>query len=70
MGTSSFNGLIGISLALFIDDLKMVRGGLARNHTCANTHLNGMKTKTISLGKGNRVEKEVGLRLSDDDNYV
>lgn len=56
--------MIGISLALFIDDLKMVRGGLARNHTCANTHLNGMKTKTISLAKGNRVEKEVGLRLS------
>ena len=62
--------MIGISLALFIDDLKMVRGGLARNHTCANTHLNGMKTKTISLAKGNSVEKEVGLRLSDDDNYV
>lgn len=33
-----------------------------------------MKTKTISLAKGKRVrkrvEEEVGLRLSDDDNYV
>jgi len=28
------------------------------------------KTKTISLAKGKQVEKEVGLRLSDDDNYV
>ena len=29
-----------------------------------------MKTKTISLAKGKRVEEEIGLRLSDDDNYV
>ena len=28
------------------------------------------KTKTISLAKGKRVEEEVGLRLSEDDNYV
>ena len=67
---------INISHGLFIDDLKLYSNSerqhgikLALSHQMMENIgllMAANKTQTISMGRGKRVEKDVGLKLSED----